>query len=230
MRRFQKYRAFTLVELLAAVAIIGILGGILFTALGSARQSAQQAACLSNMRQLAGAVHLHCTEHGGEFPRSNHSAFGYGERNWLWEIQPYLAADEPQNTAEFNDVMARHCRCPMDERESGSSYGLNVYFEVAQNERQFDEYREAPQNWRTLARIRQPESTILLAELKTEASADHVMAHFWAGDGTGFEVSTERHQGKSHYAFVDGHVELLPVEAVFAPAEGIDRWHPEGAR
>jgi prepilin-type N-terminal cleavage/methylation domain-containing protein len=56
MRRWLRSRiGFTLSELLVVIAIIAILAAILFPVFAQAREKARQAACLSNMKQMAWA-------------------------------------------------------------------------------------------------------------------------------------------------------------------------------
>jgi prepilin-type N-terminal cleavage/methylation domain-containing protein len=56
-------RAFTLIEVLVVVAIIGILAALLLPALSRAKSSAKRAACLSNIRQLSFAVQMYADGH-----------------------------------------------------------------------------------------------------------------------------------------------------------------------
>lgn len=219
-----KHRGFTLVELLATLTVVSILAAILFAATGKVRASAHRAECAGNLRQLAAGVQLYANDHGGQLPRSDHSAFAHRQRSWLSTIQPYLGADEALQGEALDKAIERHCRCPSEEgRESGSSYGLNVHFELAPAS---DDYDGAPATWRRMMQIPAPSQTILLAELAPGYGADHVMAHFWGGDVDGAEVDIDRHDGQANYAFVDGHVECLPVKAIYDPANQINRWNP----
>jgi prepilin-type N-terminal cleavage/methylation domain-containing protein len=56
---FTVAKAFTLVELLVAIAIIAILAALLFPVLSHAEASGHRTACLNNLKQIAAGVHMY---------------------------------------------------------------------------------------------------------------------------------------------------------------------------
>jgi prepilin-type N-terminal cleavage/methylation domain-containing protein/prepilin-type processing-associated H-X9-DG protein len=59
---------FTLIELLVAIAVIGILASIILPALSGAKEKGRGVVCLSNLRQVAFALHIYANDHDDELP------------------------------------------------------------------------------------------------------------------------------------------------------------------
>jgi prepilin-type N-terminal cleavage/methylation domain-containing protein len=55
-------KGFTVMELLAVVAIIGILAALLLPVLGSAKAAGKRTTCLNNLRQIGEGVHLYADD------------------------------------------------------------------------------------------------------------------------------------------------------------------------
>lgn len=69
-------RAFTLVELLVVLAIIGVLAALLLPQLGRASERARSTVCRSNLRQIGLGLRLYLDDHQNRFPTMMNRAAG----------------------------------------------------------------------------------------------------------------------------------------------------------
>jgi prepilin-type N-terminal cleavage/methylation domain-containing protein len=92
-------RAFTLVELLVVIAVIGILTSLALVAIHAARRSSERMRCQSNVKQLALGTLMHVETHK-HFPTGGWGGIwvglpgrGFGARQpggWAYNILPYI--------------------------------------------------------------------------------------------------------------------------------------------
>lgn len=94
--------AFTLIELLLVLAILGALIGLLLPGIAKVRESASRTACRNNLRQFGLAVYGYQDDHHGRFPPggrynpvddSNNGDKG----SWLVYLLPYMEEGEVFN-------------------------------------------------------------------------------------------------------------------------------------
>src|SRR5690625_5063031 len=67
-QRYLSKTAFTLIELLTVIAIIGILASILIPVVGQVREQAKVAQCAVQLRDLGNAVYLYANDHDDMVP------------------------------------------------------------------------------------------------------------------------------------------------------------------
>jgi prepilin-type N-terminal cleavage/methylation domain-containing protein len=96
--------AFTLIELLTVIAIIGILAAIIVPTVGRVRESAKTSQCGSNLRQIAMALMLYANDNKDRLPPAK-DADGI---QWSKAIDTYLPQRGTSATAPENKVFV----CP----------------------------------------------------------------------------------------------------------------------
>ena len=122
-------QAFTLIELLVVISIVALLISILLPALGSARDAARAALCLSNQRQLTIGWTTHAVDHNGKAMYSEsansevNSLTGSNERQWVFEMDDYAPV------ISENGLLA----CPQADALSGRTESNDLYGDFANN-------------------------------------------------------------------------------------------------
>lgn len=121
MNASSKHNGFTLIELLVVIAIIAILAAMLLPALERARESARQAVCASNLRQLAIGSSLY------NHNESEYFAPVYAEGGkWYWcdALARYTAPIKRGTLGMANPLW----RCPTLSKGFGKTYFQeNIY-------------------------------------------------------------------------------------------------------
>jgi prepilin-type N-terminal cleavage/methylation domain-containing protein/prepilin-type processing-associated H-X9-DG protein len=122
--------AFTLVELLAVIAIIGVLAGLVIMGMGKVRANARQSGCLSNLRQIGVGWQLYLGDNKGRFPEfATYQMYYWGGGAGSW------GGPAPETRPLYPYIPdARFFRCPSDLEEgtrpplytlSGNSYVMS---------------------------------------------------------------------------------------------------------
>lgn len=149
--RAPRVRAFTLIELLTVIAIIGILAAILIPVVGAVRENARAATCSSNLRQIGHGIHLYAEDHEGHAPPAQ-AAGQTAYNTWHSYVAPYVGFEaDPSEGIHWRAASAEmtifHCLSSVNEptgyngaladRIQGGarwwSYGINTQVVVMQH-------------------------------------------------------------------------------------------------
>jgi prepilin-type N-terminal cleavage/methylation domain-containing protein len=145
----QKALAFTLVELLVVISILGLLAGLSIPAISAARASAQTAASITNLKQIYTMMQIYLAENNNTYPASLRDQADGTKSSWRRSI--YEAAngslwpngDYPSLTNNLaKGPYAKVMWCPLmvakysmdSSHEWGrGSYSINQFFNQARN-------------------------------------------------------------------------------------------------
>ena len=193
-----KRRAFTLIELLIVIAVIGILAAILLPALARSKASAKRIHCVGNVKQLALSAHLYAGDNADWFP-----SVRWERQGWDESLVDYLDG----NTELF------HCaEKPLLKYEYGLSYPDDLMrlssLDICLIKR----------SW-----IVSPSDYLRLGDAPRRTQ----MWRFPYPTMEPYVFGLTRwHSGKANYAFSDGYVETLSLREVTLPVEEAHRrWY-----
>lgn len=222
MNSLPSRRAFSLVELLVVIGVIGILLALLFPTLALSWAYARRVNCQSNLRQVGQALIMYANEnHGWIIPVDNDPTNEGGVRGYGILLPPKdrwpavvfkVKGPQPQtdNPADYNPTVVV---CPADlEPAEALTYALN-------NPPAAHHCKLGSSNFNGLS----PSEVVIAAEKRSDALDYYLEPH--EGD---FDKSLEmyRHGLKhgSNYLFFDGHVASAKPEEI---KRGMDPWADE---
>ncbi|TVQ64815.1 MAG: type II secretion system protein [Phycisphaerales bacterium] len=124
--RASRGRAFTLLELLVCVAVIGVLAGLVAGAARHAVHASHRAVCANNLRWLHGAVAAYMQDHRETLPWAvDPYSLAWDRHDPVEAIAPYLDVAAPFIDEEDVVVTGQPWECPASREVAGrhgSSY------------------------------------------------------------------------------------------------------------
>jgi len=194
--------AFTLVELLVVVVILGLLAGLAVPAIGKALQRSKQAASLSNIRQIGMGMLAYAADHNMNLPpRSTGASVRWPRALYdtaVPDVRAFVDPSDPKPASLDPDAFFRGGR-------NNSSYIFNGFNDLGALD---DATLQV-----NLNRLAQPSSTILFSK-KRRQRGDFYMDLLEGSSGNHVQVLDWDTYGSTlHYFFADGSARwLTPAE------------------
>jgi len=213
--------AFTLIELLVSIAIIGILAGLLLSALARSKGKADQTTCRNNFHQAGLAFQLYHEDFNDLFPApGSKTQYGPQPEDWIWWQSNRNVTNSPiaRYIGNFNAYLFT---CPVDQAAralqarpdvSGAdpypySFSLTSFTlkddvnqgmaTIVTADRQVYPFK--------IASVKSPGAKLMLVE-EDRTTLDDAR---WVPANNPL---TDRHGGRSDATFADGHVETVLPE------------------
>jgi general secretion pathway protein G len=206
-------RAFSLIESLAAVAIIGVLAALLMPMIGKMQKTQKATLTVNRLKGIGGAVATYAADNDGRLPLL--CAASYKKPYWTEEITPYLA--EPKinggvggaGTASWSPSIVDP-QLKATQHHSLGDFGGNPEIFL----RSFPNSYGAVEG-RRLASVPRPAGTAMamtaVETLNPVKGSWYVESWEYAQGKKNGLMPYDHGTGKIHLVFVDGHVASMTV-------------------
>lgn len=215
--------AFTIVELLAVLAIVAILAAVLIPVIGNVRKEADLTETVSRLRMIGQATSLYVQDHGGKLPESDQPSGG----RWPFAVAPYIEAIDDKGSVElYSNLILRDTTQEYLAGKGRGVFGYNLFFTGM----------IADQNWRRMNSIINPAGLPLFATtngdegggLHLSYQGPHPSAtNYGYGGPTDTRGPAPNHDGRTVYLMADFHTRVADDPWPWSDHIGSD-FHPKG--
>jgi prepilin-type N-terminal cleavage/methylation domain-containing protein/prepilin-type processing-associated H-X9-DG protein len=195
----RRLTGFSLVELLVVLAVVAVLAAVLFPVYARARASGRKATCVAQLAQIAKALRMYADDYDRTIVPARTAVTTSGSRGMTWCVllQPYIGS-----------TRVLICPSDMNPRPTAQSvcyphsYGINYLLS-------YNTAWGVASMVTSISQVQRVSDIIAFFEIRGDVEAmgsgfyDHRLARL-----------EPRHDGFGNFAFLDGHIKGLRVEAV----------------
>ncbi len=196
--------AFTLVEMMIAIAIVAVLAALSLPMYKNINEKADRTRCASNLKTLSGTAIQYASDHDFTYlpPIMNGSE---GFRPWMFnsDFLSYLGADPATNVAQLPKIF----RCPTAQKgksKAGINYGINITG-LGISISNFQQPGYSPNT----KLIKRPSQKIQIIDALDWWVWGANTANYTGGEAGAVQTPACRHGQGANAGFFDGHVEYL---------------------
>lgn len=195
--------AFTLIELLTVIAIIGILAAILIPVVSSVREKARGAVCQTNLRNIGMAMFLYAEDNHGRLPPFAPDGGQWWLQGLMGQTPTGIRVGPNYLDEHWDDTekRANNLICPQSVAHyptiNGIGYGMNIPAGAHTTSRRLDD-------------LRAPTIFVLVADATVLVGPNWYDSALGPHAGSIYPNTT--HGGGANYLFADGHVGYVKAE------------------